>query len=551
VQRDLLFAFSDETARWVAVGFLASLGILAVSASARQVASRAVSLPIIVLRLSGILLLLWVRNELVRFVWLTLVFGALMYGSQHLGHPLTLIFDIFMIVVVLAIAAEWAANENHREAVVRGTVSTDEKSAFKQFQFAWPLGGDTPMFHTPVSSDGMPDLRRQALVSGALLFPIFSLLHLKLSGTVPASASVIEMAWTGWAYPLDRFLQTLPIDVLELMNWGGFSGTQPQRPAVSVDMLVTLDLAVGATFALVVINGIAKVLQISALSSEAAKVIVSNPELAIRLGPRAIDSLERRWEFPRVFKSDRQSVLKYIVDAVGSGQLSETDEADAIAALGNCSSESITPIQTEVTNAITYALEKYTSEDRRHEVIRACAVAAGKDKRDIRTAFVPLLQVACSNTYTTATRSAALSSVVGFREREARQTFKVLLKDRTQHTELRVLAVRGLAELRSWGSGMRSCFALLKSEQDSSVELAILQALLVTQIPSAQHKSVLTTADAIASDTSKMPAVRQAAMELVAALDPAANELDADAEPANLSTPDRGIHDDGPIDIAA
>lgn len=455
----------------IAIGFLAFVFLLVVSSDFRRIFSPIVSFLAFILRVVGIPFFLWLPSPLVRFAWLSAAVGGLLWGGFFLAEPYNLVCAAVSVVLVLSIATEWSRNEDHREAIMRGTTGSSD------YWLLMPTGKDG-FFATPKKADQMPDLQWEGLLSSFLLFPSMSVLF---SALVNVSAGPISNTSAAY-YIVDRFLQTLPIDVLELMNWKGFSQLRFERPLNSVSPISAFEFAAGAILAFVVINGVTKALQIGKLSREAVDALSSQPELAIQIGPRAVRRIEAEWAFSPSDRQDRFDTIRYLVAALemwlrDRKTLELEQIAVAISALG-LSERAIKErgaerrVETSIRKVLQNLMD--SSDDRSNPILKSAATALGE--LNLVGAWEDVTALAVDRNRDDNVRIAALKSLVGFREPKAATQIREILRVQTNKPELRIIAARGLGFLHRWVY-VRWCLDVLETETDEDVQLALLRVL--------------------------------------------------------------------------
>jgi hypothetical protein len=170
-------------------------------------------------------------------------------------------------VGVLAIGRAWVVNEKQRTAIVKGLQQGDP--------------------------DALPDLRGTALVSALLLLILFPLLFQQVQAQfdlfrVQEGATLASWAW----FALDKtYLKALP-------DWSALYGVHISSIEVASPWGRHLVLLTRLTFDYLLIQGIIRLLAIRTTVCEAVAVVKSDPDVAVRLGRRAVRPLLRKLNDP-------------------------------------------------------------------------------------------------------------------------------------------------------------------------------------------------------------------------------------------------------------
>jgi hypothetical protein len=170
-------------------------------------------------------------------------------------------------VGVLAIGRAWVLNEKERTAISKKLIDADP--------------------------DALPDLRWTALVSALQLLILFPLLFLQLQKhfhlyKAPEDATFLDWVW----FSLDKtYLKALP-------DWTMLYGIH--HSSIDFDALWGRHLVLLSrlTFDWILIQGAIRILAIRATISEAVAAIKADPDMAVRVGRRAIPSLIEKLSDP-------------------------------------------------------------------------------------------------------------------------------------------------------------------------------------------------------------------------------------------------------------
>jgi hypothetical protein len=219
------------------------------------------------------------------FIWLAVPFGVniqdplrryavmlglfvviYILGSLHLGW-LSLAALAFGYLGVLAIGRAWVVNEKVRTSISRKLRDGDP--------------------------DQMPDLRWTALVSALQLLILFPLLFQQLERNfqlyrVTEDATFLDWLW----FSIDKtYLKALP-------DWSILYGVHISSIDFASPWGRHLVLLSRLTFDYILIQGGFRLLAIRATISEAVAAVKADPEMAVRLGKRAIEPLVEKLHDP-------------------------------------------------------------------------------------------------------------------------------------------------------------------------------------------------------------------------------------------------------------
>jgi hypothetical protein len=170
-------------------------------------------------------------------------------------------------VGVLAIGRAWVRNEKERTAIVKKLAHGDP--------------------------DEMPDLRWTALVSALQLFILFPLIYQQVQWhfqlfKVHENPTFIDWLW----FSLDKtYLKALP-------DWSVLYGVHISSIEFDAPWGRHLVLLSRLTFDYILIQGILRLLAIRATIGEAVAAVKADPEMAVRLGKRAVAPLIEKLSDP-------------------------------------------------------------------------------------------------------------------------------------------------------------------------------------------------------------------------------------------------------------
>ena len=235
----------------------------------------------------------WVRSPGPRYALLLGSF-ALIYvlGSLPLGI-LPLIALGYGYLGVLAIGRAWVLNEKERTAIAR------------------KLKDGNP--------DAMPDLRGTALVAALQLLILFPLLFLQMQWhyqlyRVEGTATFADWFW----FAIDKtYLKALP-------DWSILYGIHISSIDFEAPWGRHLVLLSRLTFDYILIQGILRLLAIRATIAEAVAAVKADPEMAVRLGRRAIGPLLEKLHDPdKAVRGAAANALMQLGDTQAIRRISE------------------------------------------------------------------------------------------------------------------------------------------------------------------------------------------------------------------------------------
>jgi hypothetical protein len=173
----------------------------------------------------------------------------------------------FGYVGVLAVGRAWVRNEQERTAISRKLQDGDP--------------------------DAMPDLRGTALVSALQLFVLFPLIYQQAEwhfGLFKESGSANFFDWV-W-FSIDKtYLKSLP-------DWSVLYGIHISAIDFGSPWGRHLVLLSRLTFDYILIQGVLRLLAIRATVNEAVAAVKADPDMAVRLGRRAVGALAEKLHDP-------------------------------------------------------------------------------------------------------------------------------------------------------------------------------------------------------------------------------------------------------------
>jgi hypothetical protein len=225
------------------------------------------------------------------------VFAAIfVLGSMHVA-VLSLVSLVFGYVGVLAIGRAWVRNEKQRTAIVKKLAHGDP--------------------------DEMPDLRWTALVSALQLFILFPLIYQQVQWSFALFKVHDNPNFADWLwFSLDKtYLKALP-------DWSILYGVHVSSIEFDGTWGRHLVLLSRLTFDYILIQGILRLLAIRATIGEGVLAIKADPDMAVRLGKRAVAPL-----IEKLYDSDRA------VRGAAANALMQLGETEALARVAEASRE--------------------------------------------------------------------------------------------------------------------------------------------------------------------------------------------------------------------
>jgi hypothetical protein len=224
------------------------------------------------------------------------LFGLIvLVGALPLGW-LSLAALIFGYIGVLAIGRAWVRNEKKRIRIVKKLEDEDP--------------------------DRLPDLRGAALVSALLLLVLFPLLYRQVDQMFHLYKHTGDEEPTFWSwlwFSIDKtYLKALP-------DWSILYGVHISSIDFDARWGRHLVLLSRFTFDWILIQGLLRLLFIRATIREAVAVIKIDPDVAVRLGRRAIPSLLEKLEDPdKSVRGAAANVLTQLGDTTAIHRIQET-----------------------------------------------------------------------------------------------------------------------------------------------------------------------------------------------------------------------------------
>lgn len=202
-----------------------------------------------------------------RYAMMLGLFAALFVLGSLPTPTLSLAALSFGYVGVLAIGRAWVVNEKERAAIVKKLKDADP--------------------------DQLPDLRWTALVSALMLFILFPLLFQQVERFFHLYKLNEEPTFRSWLwFAVDKtYLKALP-------DWSILYGVHISAIDFDDARGRHLVLLTRLTFDYILIQGVLRLLAIRATIREAVAAVKADPDMAVRLGKRAIAPLMEKLEDP-------------------------------------------------------------------------------------------------------------------------------------------------------------------------------------------------------------------------------------------------------------
>ncbi len=209
----------------------------------------------------------WVREPGLRYTLLLGTFAVIYVLGTLPVHILPLVALGYGYVGVLAIGRAWVLNEKERTAIAK------------------KLEDGNP--------DAMPDLRWTALISALQLLILFPLLFMQMQWHYGLYRVQGEAGFADWFwFAIDKtYLKALP-------DWSILYGVHISSIDFDAPWGRHLVLLSRLTFDYILIQGILRLLAIRATVGEAVAAVKADPEMAVRLGRRAIGPLVEKLHDP-------------------------------------------------------------------------------------------------------------------------------------------------------------------------------------------------------------------------------------------------------------
>jgi hypothetical protein len=235
----------------------------------------------------------WVRDPGPRFALLLGTFAVIYVLGSLPVRWVPLVALGYGYLGVLAIGRAWVLNEKERTAIAK------------------KLKDGNP--------DAMPDLRWTALVAALQLLILFPLLFLQAQWhfhlyRVEGSTSFADWFW----FAIDKtYLKALP-------DWSVLYGVHISAIDFDAPWGRHLVLLSRLTFDYILIQGVLRLLAIRATVGEAVAAVKADPEMAVRLGRRAIDPLLKKLHDPdKAVRGAAANALTQLGDSHAIGRISE------------------------------------------------------------------------------------------------------------------------------------------------------------------------------------------------------------------------------------
>ncbi len=202
---------------------------------------------------------------------------AAVYVLAVAGIPVVTLLALGVgYVGVLAVGRAWVRNEQHRAAIVK------------------KLSDDDP--------DQLPDLRGLALLSALQLALLFPLIFWQVQRTfrlydAPTDAGL----WMWFPFTLDSFCKAL-------FDWSEIYGVHLTRLSHASEWGRHLVMLKRLTFDFILIQGLIRILSIRTTIRESVEASERDPDLAVRLGRRAIPRLVAKLREPPSASRDHAAI---------------------------------------------------------------------------------------------------------------------------------------------------------------------------------------------------------------------------------------------------
>jgi hypothetical protein len=239
----------------------------------------------------------WVRDPGPRYALMLGTFAVIYVLGALPVHMLPLLALGYGYLGVLAIGRAWVLNEKERTAIAK------------------KLKDGNP--------DEMPDLRWTALVAALQLLILFPLLFMQMQWhyqlyRVEGSAGFGDWFW----FAIDKtYLKALP-------DWSILYGFHISSIDFDAPWGRHLVLLSRLTFDYILIQGVLRLLAIRATIGEAVAAVKADPEMAVRLGRRAIGPLLEKLNDPdKAVRGAAANALMQLGDTQAIRRISETVKA--------------------------------------------------------------------------------------------------------------------------------------------------------------------------------------------------------------------------------
>lgn len=234
-----------------------------------------------------------------RFAVLLGMFAVIVVLGSLPIHYLPLAGLGFGYVGVLAIGRAWVRNEKQRTAIVKKLAHGDP--------------------------DKMPDLRWTALVSALQLFIFFPLIYQQMQWHFHLFKVHDHPTFADWLwFSLDKtYLKALP-------DWSILYGIHISSIEFDSHWGRHLVLLSRLTFDYILIQGVLRLLAIRATIKEAVAAVKADPEMAVRLGKRAVAPLiEKLYDPDRAVRGAAANALMQLGETEALAKVAETAKEES------------------------------------------------------------------------------------------------------------------------------------------------------------------------------------------------------------------------------
>jgi hypothetical protein len=239
----------------------------------------------------------WVRAPGPRYALLLGTFAVIYVLGAPQVHLLPLLALGYGYLGVLAIGRAWVLNEKERTAIAKKLKEGDP--------------------------DAMPDLRWTALVAALQLLILFPLLFLQAQWhfqlyRVEGQATFLDWFW----FAIDKtYLKALP-------DWSILYEVRINSIDFDAPWGRHLVLLSRLTFDYILIQGVLRLLAIRATIGEAVAAVKADPEMAVRLGRRAIKPLLEKLHDPdKAVRGAAANALMQLGDTQAIQRISQVGQA--------------------------------------------------------------------------------------------------------------------------------------------------------------------------------------------------------------------------------
>lgn len=416
-----------------------------------------------------------------RYAILFGVLAALVGASLQLDGLDSIATAGLAVFAVLVVSWEWSINEAHREALMTGHLPTQPLYWLPP---KWEKSGNDVKSQTDPAKDvdSIPDLWDEALVSSVLLFPLLAFLGLAtLNANIPGESPTI-LTWMG--HILDRFLHTLPVDVLELSNSAGLALPIEEREPNTITALSVFDFAASFALTFAIVTGVARLIQRRRMTNFALDALGSNPQYAARLGKRALREFERRSESKggEIFAASdtvkpSAEFIKMIKDILASRSNNSEYVAGALRAAGRLGHKDFVALVCTRLQADTATTADNTTLEAACEAIRALAMAeASRDAVYESTADFDLLKLLSNERCSEGVKQEAAKAFSLLNAPKHRKPLTDLFKSQATPEGVAAILAASVAELREYHL-VSAVASKLDSATSEDLKIACLNAI--------------------------------------------------------------------------